>query len=323
VSRTSTLSTGGPTGTPGRRGGWLIALVVVLVVAGLLAGLGIWLVHKLGGISLFNAAGCSVAADHQSYSYDLEQMQNASTIAAVGVKLGVPRYGIEIAEATALQESKLHDLESGDRDSLGLFQQRPSMGWGSAAQIIDTTYSTTAFYQALLKVSNWQHLALTVAAQDVQHSAYPTAYASHEVEAGVLADVFTGITGSALTCTLDGPTFSLQSANSAGLTTQGQAVVADAQKQWGSISVQGASASSRSFALTLPSGLGTTGAKDRGWAYANWAVSKAEALGITQVGYAGKTWSSTNSPDSWQTTTDASAAPTNRVVLTMTSGSAK
>ena len=322
MSRSSNQSSGGASGSPGRRGGgWLIGLVVVLVVAGSLAGLGIWLMHKISGISLFNTSGCTAVADHQSYTYDLEQMQNASTIAAVGVKLGVPAYGIKIAEATALQESKLYDLSGGDRDSLGLFQQRPSEGWGTAAQIQDTTYASTAFFQALLKVPDWEHLDLTVAAQDVQHSAYPGAYANHETEAGVLTEVFTGTAGGALTCTLDGPTFSPQHTDSSGMTTQGQAVVADAQKQWGAVSIEGVSAGSRTFALALPSGLSTSDAKARGWAYANWAVSKAEALGITTVGYAGETWSAGSSPGSWQTTTEGSAAPANRVVLTMTSGS--
>ena len=323
MSRTSTTTSAGPTGSPKRRrgGGWLTGLIVVLVVAGLLAGLGIWLLHKLGGISIFNSAQCVAVSSNSSYTYDLEQMQNASTIAAVGVKLGVPTFGIQIAEATALQESKLYDLSGGDRDSIGLFQQRPSQGWGTVAQIEDTTYASTAFYNALLKVSNWQSLALTVAAQDVQHSAYPTAYAGKAQEAGVLASVFTGSAGSGLTCTLDGPTFSAQATNSSGLTTQGEAVVADAQKQWGTVSVQDPSAGSRSFALALPGDLSGSSATARGWAYANWAVSKAEALGITQVGYDGKTWSSTNSPGSWQASSDASAAPANRVVLTMTSGS--
>jgi hypothetical protein len=321
VSRSSIQSSGGAPGPPGRRGGgWLVGLVVVLVVAGALAGLGVWLVHKIGGISIFNSAGCTAVAEHQSYTYDLEQMQNASTITAVGIKLGVPSYGIKIAVATALQESKLYDLDTGDRDSLGLFQQRPSEGWGTSSQILDTTYASTRFYDALLKVPNWQHLDLTVAAQDVQHSAYPGAYANHETEAGVLTEVFTGSAGDALTCALDGPTFSAQHADSSGLTSQGEAVVADAQKQWGTVSIEGVSSGSRAFALALPGGLSTGEAKARGWAYANWAVSKAEALGITSVGYAGETWTASNSTNSWQKTTDAAAAPSNRVVLTMTSG---
>ena len=320
MSRSSTTTTGGGA-KRGRFGGCLIGLVVVLVVAGLLAGVGIWLLHKLGGISLFSQADCVAVSANQSYTYDLEQMQNASTIAAVGVKIGVPTFGIEVAEATALQESKLNNVTGGDRDSLGLFQQRPSEGWGTAAQIMDTTYSSTAFYEALMKVSNWQSLPLTVAAQDVQHSAYPGAYANHEDEADVLTAVFTGTAGDGLTCTLDGPTFSPQATDSSGLTTQGEAVVADAEKQWGTASVEDASGGLRSFALALPGSLSGAARAQRGWAYANWAVSKAEALGITQVGYDGKTWSASSSPGSWQTASSAATAPTDRVVITMTQGS--
>jgi hypothetical protein len=319
VSRTSTVTSGGtPAGN--KRGGCLIGLVVVLVVAGVLAGVGIWLLHRLGGISLFNTAQCVATSSNENYTYDLEQMQNASTIAAVGVKLGVPSYGIEIAEATARQESKFYNVTGGDRDSLGLFQQRPSEGWGTAAEIMDTTYSSTQFYDALLKVSNWQNLALTVAAQDVQHSAYPNAYATHEDEAKVLTSVFTGTAGAALTCTLDGPTFSAQATGSSGLTTLGQSVVADAQKQWGSASISNVSSSTRTFSLLVPTSLSGTEAAERGWAYANWAVSKAEALGITQVGYDGKTWSASNNSNSWQSASSTDA-PAGRVVLTMTQGS--
>jgi hypothetical protein len=322
VSRSRSTSGGQASGAPRKKGGgWLIGLLVVALVAGGIVGLGIYLLHRLGGLPLFSTTQCTAVDGSTSFTYDLEQMQNASTIAAVGMKLGVPTYGIEIAEATALQESKLYNLSGGDRDSLGLFQQRPSMGWGSADQIMDTTYSSTAFYQALLKVSDWQSLPLTVAAQDVQHSGYPTAYAGHQQEAQVLAAVFTGTVGGGLTCTLDGPTFSPQATNGQGLTTQGQAVVADAQKQWGTATIEDASAGARTFALALPDGLAGPARLARGWAYANWAVSKAEALGITQVGYDGKTWSASNSPGSWQASSDSSAAPTDRVVLTMTSGS--
>jgi hypothetical protein len=313
------MTAGGPPAKQRSRGGCLIGFVVVLVVAGLLAGLGIWLLHKLGGISLFSQAQCTAVAGGQSYTYDLEQMQNASTVAAVGVKLGVPTFGIEVALATARQESKFNNLSGGDRDSLGLFQQRPSEGWGTASEIMDTTFSSTAFYNALQKVSDWQSLPLTVAAQDVQHSAYPDAYAAHQQEATVLAAVFTGTAGGGLTCTLDGPTFSPQPTDSSGLTPEGEAVVTDAQKQWGTASVEDASGSTRSFALGLPDSLNGSARAERGWAYANWAVSKAEALGITQVGYDGKTWSASNNSGSWQTGS-AAQAPTDRVVLTMTGG---
>ncbi|MBV6695530.1 C40 family peptidase [Kitasatospora aureofaciens] len=108
------------------------------------------------------------------------QIPMAQTIVATGVALKVPPRGQVIALATAMQESRLRNLSSGDRDSLGLFQQRPSQGWGTAAQLQDPVYASTAFYQALLKVSGWQDLPLTVAAQKVQLSGYPDAYAQWE-----------------------------------------------------------------------------------------------------------------------------------------------
>ncbi|MFJ9900734.1 C40 family peptidase [Streptomyces sp. NPDC091280] len=109
-----------------------------------------------------------------------EQVPNARTIVATGVSLNVPRKGQIIALATAMQESRLRNLNSGDRDSLGLFQQRPSQGWGTAAQIRDPLYASTQFYKHLLAVDGWQQLTVAQAAQTVQRSAYPDAYADWE-----------------------------------------------------------------------------------------------------------------------------------------------
>lgn len=105
------------------------------------------------------------------------RLQNAATIIAVGQAKGVPVYGWQIALATALLESKLVNLPGGDRDSLGLFQQRPSAGWGTPVQIMNPTYAAGKFYAALLAVPAWQQMPLTVAAQAVQRSAFPDAYA--------------------------------------------------------------------------------------------------------------------------------------------------
>jgi hypothetical protein len=88
-----------------------------------------------------------------------------------------------IALATAIQESGLRNLPYGDRDSLGVFQQRSSQGWGTPAQILDPTYAASRFYRALLAVPGWQSLPLTVAANAVQRSAYPRAYAEHQTQA--------------------------------------------------------------------------------------------------------------------------------------------
>jgi cell wall-associated NlpC family hydrolase len=108
------------------------------------------------------------------------QIENAAIIWTTGHRLGVPARGQVIALATALQESSLRNLDHGDRDSRGLFQQRPSQGWGSAEQIQDSEYAATAFYQALLEIPGWEELPLTDAAQAVQRSAYPDAYARWE-----------------------------------------------------------------------------------------------------------------------------------------------
>jgi murein DD-endopeptidase MepM/ murein hydrolase activator NlpD len=124
------------------------------------------------------------------HQWDAEQRSNAAGIVDVGRKMAVPPRGWVIAVATAMQESSLRnlpDLGSGnDHDSIGLFQQRPSQGWGTPAQLADPRYAATQFYTRLVTVPNWLELPLTVAAQDVQHSATPDAYAKWEPDATVL-----------------------------------------------------------------------------------------------------------------------------------------
>ncbi|MFF0714005.1 C40 family peptidase [Streptomyces bauhiniae] len=109
-----------------------------------------------------------------------EQVPNAKTIQATGVAMNIPARGQVVALATALQESRLRNLTYGDRDSLGLFQQRPSQGWGTANQILDPVHASTKFYEGLKKVSGWQSLSIAQAAQAVQRSGYPDAYAKWE-----------------------------------------------------------------------------------------------------------------------------------------------
>ncbi|MCW7986895.1 lipoprotein [Streptomyces platensis subsp. clarensis] len=109
-----------------------------------------------------------------------EQIPNAKTILATGVAMKVPPRGQIVALATALQESGLRNLDYGDRDSLGLFQQRPSQGWGTAAQVRDPVHASTKFYEGLLKVSGWQSMTIAQAAQAVQASGFPDAYAKWE-----------------------------------------------------------------------------------------------------------------------------------------------
>jgi hypothetical protein len=125
-------------------------------------------------------------------TYTTAQLANATTIYQVAASLGLPLYAAQIAIATALQESSLYNLDHGDRDSLGLFQQRPSQGWGTPAQIMDPVYASTKFYEALVKVPNWQTIPLWQAAQAVQRSAFPYAYAKWTEPAGYLASSVSG-----------------------------------------------------------------------------------------------------------------------------------
>jgi cell wall-associated NlpC family hydrolase len=120
------------------------------------------------------------------------QMNDAKVIYDVSVSLRLPQRAAVIAEATAMQESRLVNLPGGTGDSLGLFQQRPSQGWGTAAEIMQPAYAAAKFYGALVQVPGWQSLPLTVAAQDVQHSAYPGAYAQWEPLADALTGTFSG-----------------------------------------------------------------------------------------------------------------------------------
>jgi hypothetical protein len=114
------------------------------------------------------------------------QIRNANTITNVARTRAMPPRGALIAVATAIQESSLNNVRGGDRDSAGLFQQRPSQGWGTAAQLTDPVYAATQFYDALLQVSGWQTKPLAQVAQAVQRSATPGAYARWEQTAGAL-----------------------------------------------------------------------------------------------------------------------------------------
>ncbi len=126
-----------------------------------------------------------------------EQMRNARAIVEVGQSMGLPPRAWVIAVATALQESALRNLghlgARNDHDSLGLFQQRPSAGWGTPEQITDPVYAATTFYKRLRRVRHWPTLPLTVAAQKVQISAYPGHYAKHESEAGDIVRALYGV----------------------------------------------------------------------------------------------------------------------------------
>src|SRR5690606_17433675 len=129
-----------------------------------------------------------IPGGQQSFNPSKEQLQNAKAIVDTGKKLKMPPRAWVIAVATATQESTLRNLghlgDRNDHDSQGLFQQRPSAGWGSPKQITNPEYASTAFYNALKSVEGYETMPLTEAAQTVQYSAYPNHYAKWEKFAG-------------------------------------------------------------------------------------------------------------------------------------------
>jgi hypothetical protein len=153
------------------------------------------------------ADSCQVVGQTTGTVYALEpqQLLNASIITDVAMRRGLPEQAVIVALATAQQESKLKNLDYGDADSVGLFQQRPSQGWGSEEQILDPVYSSGKFFDALVKVRNWEGLTVAAAAQAVQRSAFPDAYTSWQPLGTALGAALTGLTLTQLTCRLGHP----------------------------------------------------------------------------------------------------------------------
>ena len=158
---------------PARRGGrrsdswWPLAIVAALVLVGVA-----W--ARTDTPAAGSAQSCTVP--ETSVTLTPEQLENARTIAAVAEERGLPERAVVIALATAMQESTLRNLDHGDRDSLGLFQQRPSQGWGTPEQVQDPVYAAGKFYDGLVQIPNWESGELTRVADAVQRSAFPLAY---------------------------------------------------------------------------------------------------------------------------------------------------
>ncbi|MEV6753776.1 heavy metal transporter [Streptomyces sp. NPDC051214] len=263
-------------------------------VAVLLALVGYVVVqYVFGGKAAPRCQVVSGNGDGASYEFGAEQAENAATVAAVGTSRGMPERAVTIALATALQESGLRNISHGDRDSLGLFQQRPSQGWGNEQQIMDPAYSAARFYDHLKDVPGYSRLPLTVAAQRVQRSGYPQAYAKHEPDAVLLAAALTGRAPATLTC--EGRT-----ADEPGDPAKVRAaLVRDFGRE---VAPKGGSGAGGDT-VTVPVGStasGAGGGEQRGWELAHWAVAQASALGIERVSYGGREWSAEGSGKEWR-----------------------
>jgi len=173
-------------------------LAKAIAIAAVLALVGLMVVGTLsgsGGTQSAAALDPCVPADAPGVAApplpaggtSAESLAIARQAAAVATSMHLPGRAVLIILMTGLQESGIRNLDHGDRDSLGWLQQRPSQGWGTAAQIRDPSYGAGKFFAALVAVPGWSTMALTDAAQAVQRSAYPDAYARHETNARTIA----------------------------------------------------------------------------------------------------------------------------------------
>ena len=237
----------------------LVAVLAVAVVAATGVGIG---VHALLSHVSKPVPACTVGTGSQALLLAPDQAEDAATIAAVAGRLGLPDHAVTVAPATALQESKLHNYPFGDRDSLGLFQQRPSQGWGRPVQLLTPAYAAEAFYRHLADVEGWQTMAVATAAQEVQHSADGSAYGQWEEEARAMARALTGEVPHGMACRY--PT-TRQS--------RGEALRALADQELGAGVLDRA-----------------TGTAAQDWTVAEWLVGHAYAYGLVSVTVRGQRW---------------------------------
>ncbi len=200
------------------------------------------------------------------------QAANVETIATVARKRDLHPRAVVIALATAQQESRLRNLPYGDRDSLGLFQQRPSQGWGSPAQVQDPVYAAGKFFDGLVQVPGWESGRLTSVADAVQRSAYPLAYGKHQAMAEDLAAALLSDDAGAIDCRYSPP--DVREVSDA----QAAAVASVVDRELGG---------GRAAA-----GTGQVVVRDADWPAAHWSVAQAERLQAQSVSFNGWTWDS-------------------------------
>jgi len=273
---------------------WFRRAIVAVLALALVAGAIYAIVAVLQRSETLVTERCFAMVGPESHELATDQAANASLITAISVQRGLPPRAATIALATAMQESRLRNINYGDDagpDSRGLFQQRPSQGWGTEEQVMDPIYAANAFFDGLVKIPGYESMEITQAAQAVQRSAFPRAYAQHEGMGRAFASALTGHSEAALNCELRMP-------EAAG---DPAAVVNELTTAFGP---QAATVQGRSVQLEIS---GT-----QAWAVAHWAVANAKTLSITQVDAAGQTWNR-EKRDGWK----PSAAPAPTVTITV------
>jgi hypothetical protein len=303
-SRPPTTPSGGKAhkGTRRRSRRGLLAGLTVIGLLGV-AGVGAWAWWNgsVGPLPIREHCTATVAPTATSAirvaELDPEQAGNAAIIAAVARKRGLPARAASIGIATAIQESKLRNINYGDRDSLGLFQQRPSQGWGTRKQITNPVYASNAFYDVLAKVDGYETMPITEVAQKVQRSAFPDAYADHEPEARIIASALSGYSPAGFTCVLRSSQAVAQNVAAGGLTARAKALNSAAGKEAGREDVETVGTGGTTLRFTVPSSPDDRDA----WALAHWAVARAAGLEVIRVDVANRRWDRDHSTDGWTT----------------------
>ncbi|HEV2376540.1 MAG TPA: hypothetical protein VGS19_30745 [Streptosporangiaceae bacterium] len=267
-----------------------MTVLVLAVAAGVAA-----LYHGLNQLQPeLTGPGCAAGNSHLTIPLDSEQAAIAATIAGVAHRQHMPAHAVTVAYATAMQESHMHNLDYGDRDSVGVFQQRPSEGWGPASKLIDPVYATTRFFAALAAVHNYKGMPVYQAAQDVQHSADGYAYSQYQPMAARLTAAFTGRLAHAVWCWPGDPGTAKASLTGAasGLT-----------HTFGALRIRTTTPPRDVPTLTV-----TASDPALGWAVAAWLVTHAATLHLAVVSYDGFRWRSAASNAQWVKDTGADSA---------------
>jgi len=290
--------------TPRRR--LVLAVVIIVVAAIVVAGCGALVIWWIGAESgsappVPVSPRCVVSTGDGNAQLAIDQAENAAIIAGVAIGRDLAPRAVSIALTTALQESGLRNLDYGDRDSLGLFQQRPSMGWGTEEQVMDPYYSSGKFYDVMVTVPNWDTADIGDVAQAVQRSGFPDAYDKHISRARLLATALSGQTPAAWSCvspTSDPP-------DPASLDN------AIAQAYGATITASLVPASDSAPATLTLSATSTSAA----WSAAAFAQSWASSTGVSSVQVGSQIWqASTTVLPSWTDASQSPVGPTHVVV---------
>ncbi len=281
------------------------------MAAALVAGL--FVAFQKGVGPLPAAEGCTAEVGGVTVDLSTEQAENATLISAIAVRRGLPARAASIALATAFQESKLRNLDHGDRDSIGLFQQRPSQGWGTAAQIQDPTYAINKFYDELQKIDGYQQMRITEAAQKVQRSGFPEAYEDHATDGRALASALTGYSEAGFSCVVHPRSAPSQRPGPGGLTPRARQVRDDLRGAFGPVPVGGyapggvssghmkGSAHYQGRAVDVFVRPVSDAHQRTGWAIASYLVARASRLHVDHVIFDGRIWSAGRSEQGWRT----------------------